>query len=97
MVVSHNDIGGLATLARALAEDLVGDWARERRVSFAPVVEDLFRIHSARSQFHKGEPAKVAAFASLEVVDGEGIYLSNIEWTPDGEAAADRDCSADPF
>jgi phage I-like protein len=40
------------------------------------------------SQFYKGEPAKVAAFASLEVIDGEGIYLANIEWTPDGKAFA---------
>jgi phage I-like protein len=40
------------------------------------------------SQFYKGEPAKVAAFASMEVVEGEGIYLSNIEWTPDGKAFA---------
>jgi phage I-like protein len=40
------------------------------------------------SQFYKGEPAKIAAFASLEIVEGEGIYLSNIEWTPDGKAFA---------
>ncbi len=40
------------------------------------------------SKFYKGEPAKVAAFASLEVIDGEGIYLTNIEWTAEGKEFA---------
>ena len=40
------------------------------------------------SQLHKGEPAKVAAFASLEIVEGEGSYLTNIEWTPEVKAFA---------
>jgi phage I-like protein len=40
------------------------------------------------SKWYKGEPAKVAAFASLEVVEGEGIYLTNIEWTAEGKEFA---------
>lgn len=40
------------------------------------------------SKFYKGEPAKVAAFASLEVIDGEGVYLTNIEWTAEGKEFA---------
>jgi phage I-like protein len=33
------------------------------------------------------EPRKRAAFGPLEVVPGEGIFLSVREWTPEGEAA----------
>lgn len=40
------------------------------------------------SKWYKGEPAKVAAFASLEVVEGEGIYLTDIAWTPEGKEYA---------
>ena len=40
------------------------------------------------SPTYKGEPVKVAAYGSLEIVEGEGIYLSAIEWTPEGKEAA---------
>ena len=39
------------------------------------------------SPSYQGEPAKVAAFGTLEIVEGEGIYLSAIEWTPEGKEA----------
>ena len=33
----------------------------------------------------KGEPLKVAAYASLEVRDGQGLFFTNIEWTKEGK------------
>lgn len=41
------------------------------------------------SPSYRGEPAKVAAYANFEVVEGEGIYLSAIEWTPEGREHAE--------
>lgn len=40
------------------------------------------------SKWYKGEPAKVAAFASLEVIEGQGIFLTDIEWTAEGKEFA---------
>ncbi len=40
------------------------------------------------SPTYGGEPAKVAAFGDVEMVPGDGVYLSAIEWTPEGKDAA---------
>lgn len=37
---------------------------------------------------YTGEPCKVAAYGVVECVDGQGIYLSSIEWTPEGKEHA---------
>lgn len=37
------------------------------------------------SKTYTGEPLKVAAYGNLELVEGEGIYLSALEWTPEGK------------
>lgn len=34
------------------------------------------------------EPRSVAAFGVPEVVSGDGLYLNNLTWTPDGQASA---------
>ncbi|HPA20946.1 MAG TPA: phage protease [Verrucomicrobiae bacterium] len=39
------------------------------------------------SPAYRGEPAKIAARGTFELVEGEGVYLSGLEWTPEGEAA----------
>lgn len=40
------------------------------------------------SKTYTGEPLKVAAYGNLDVVEGEGIYLSALEWTPEGKEHA---------
>mgnify|MGYP000844705659 FL=1 len=40
------------------------------------------------SKTYTGEPLKVAAYGSLEIVENEGIYLSALEWTPEGKEHA---------
>lgn len=40
------------------------------------------------SPSYKGEPVKVAAYGSLEIIEGEGIYLSALEWTDEGREHA---------
>lgn len=40
------------------------------------------------SPTYKGEPAAVAGYGTLEVVDGEGIYLLMSSWTDDGRKYA---------
>ncbi len=37
------------------------------------------------SKWYQGEPAKVAAFATPAVIEGEGLVFTDLEWTPDGE------------
>ena len=37
------------------------------------------------SKSYRGEPAKVAAWGDLDVRPGEGIFLSALDWTPEGE------------
>ncbi|MDD3885368.1 MAG: phage protease [Victivallaceae bacterium] len=52
------------------------------------------------SPFYKEPPVKVAASkAGVEVVEGEGVYLSAIAWTQDGKefSASYPDVSATPF
>ena len=40
------------------------------------------------SKTYTGEPLKVAAYGALEVIEGEGIYLNALEWTPEGREHA---------
>jgi phage I-like protein len=40
------------------------------------------------SKFYLGEPAKVAAFGNIECVPDEGVFLTNLEWTPEGKDIA---------
>jgi len=40
------------------------------------------------SKTYTGEPLKVAAYGALELVEGEGIYLTALEWTPEGKEHA---------
>lgn len=40
------------------------------------------------TKFYRGEPVKVAAYATPEVVPGEGIFLKDIDWTDIGKEMA---------
>lgn len=42
------------------------------------------------SKTYTGEPLKVAAYGDIEVVPGDGIYLSALEWTPEGREHAEN-------
>lgn len=59
----------------------------QKRVNFDRVALDFNHNSVEGTPFYQGEPAKVAAFASVAVIEGEGIVYENIQYTPEGEEA----------
>ena len=64
--------------------------ANQRRYGFERVALDYEHNTVPGSPEHKrsAEPRPIAAHGTLEVVPGEGLFLCNLEWTPDGPKAA---------
>jgi hypothetical protein len=60
---------------------------RQRLAQFDRIALDFNHNTVPGSESYRGEPAPVAAHGVPSVVAGEGIILSELEWTPDGEAA----------
>jgi phage I-like protein len=40
------------------------------------------------TEHYQGEPAKIAALGSLSIEQGRGIFLTDLEWTPEGKEHA---------
>ena len=59
----------------------------QKRVNFDRVALDFNHNSVEGTPFYKGEPAKVAGFATLSVIEGEGIVYDDIQYTPEGEDA----------
>lgn len=57
----------------------------QSRTSFKRVAIDFEHNSVAKSPTYKGEPAKVAGHGDVEVVNGEGLFLNNVTWTPEGK------------
>jgi phage I-like protein len=62
--------------------------ANQRARKFDRVALDFQHNTVPGGAFYKGEPAKVAAFATPAVIEGEGLVLEAIEWTEEGKAYA---------
>lgn len=75
--VSAGDVSVNATTLATLA-------ANQATMKFDRVALDFNHNTVAGSQWYKGEPAKVAAFASPTVIEGEGLVFTDIDWTADG-------------
>jgi phage I-like protein len=58
--------------------------ANQRSRKFDRVALDFQHNTVAGGQHYQGEPAKVAGFATPVVIEGEGIVLTDIEWTAEG-------------
>ena len=72
----------------------------QSRLGFDTVQIDFVHQTVPGTPFYKTPPVKVAANkAAVEVVEGEGVFLSAIAWTKDGEEFAPGypDVSATPF
>ena len=78
---SRNTRKGLVVCNAATAAQLpVNQTANKRETVFL----DFQHSTVEGSPFYKGEPQAVAASGTLNVVEGEGVYLENINWTKEG-------------
>lgn len=59
--------------------------ANQDRYSFDRVALDFNHNTVPDSEAYQGEPAPVAAYASVEVIEGEGLVFTDLEWTPEGK------------
>lgn len=57
----------------------------QERMNFDRVALDFNHNTVEGSPWYKGEPAKVAAFAVPQVIEGVGLVFEDLEWTPEGE------------
>lgn len=73
---------GLKTLS-ALA-------SAQRLLGFERVALDFEHntVPGTRTYKESGEPRPVAAYGTVEVIEGEGLFLTGLVWTPEGSKAA---------
>lgn len=57
----------------------------QKKYNFDRLALDFNHNSLESSPSYKGEPVKVAAYASLEVREGEGLFYKDIEWTEEGK------------
>ncbi|WP_309400587.1 phage protease [Cerasicoccus maritimus] len=78
-----NEING-GKILKVNATTLAQLPANQALVNFDRVALDFNHNSVPDTPFYKGEPVKVAAYASVKVVEGEGIVYDDIEWTKEG-------------
>ena len=61
--------------------------AMQKKYNYDRVALDFNHNSLPQSETYKGEPVKVASYGSVEVRPGVGVFLTGLEWTPDGAAA----------
>ncbi len=59
--------------------------ANQKASNFDRVAFDFEHNTVKGSTAYKGEPCEVAGHGTPEIVDGEGLFLNNIEWTAEGQ------------
>lgn len=59
--------------------------ANQKASNFDRVAFDFEHNTVKGSSAYKGEPCEVAGHGTPEIVDGEGLFLNNIEWTAEGQ------------
>ena len=79
---THDTGKGVVTCNATTAGLLLRNQAATKRLK---VALDFQHNSVETSKTYTGEPLKVAAYGALELVEGEGIYLSALEWTPEGK------------
>lgn len=82
---THDTGKGVVTCNATTAGLLLRNQAATKRLK---VALDFQHNSVETSKTYTGEPLKVAAYGALELVEGEGIYLSAVEWTPEGKEHA---------
>lgn len=56
----------------------------QKRANFDRVALDFNHNSVPGSESYKGEPVLVAAHGDPRLIAGDGLYLENLEWTPEG-------------